>query len=210
MRPPAVRRQARAQALLEPVNIAGRHGGEDRGDARAQQAGRPDVVEIGEAAPHRNFPRFDLLKTGIRPQAAQRIHARRVGAWRTHGRKTHGAHLGLHRLHGETAARQIPQIGRDRAAGANHPHHLGDAFRRIGHEEKHQRHDRHIEPVFGKRQRHGVALLEMRHARGGTCACEGKLGLRRVNALNFGRRAALDDQFSKGAIAAADVDPPQA
>jgi hypothetical protein len=64
--------------------------------------------------------------------------------------------------------------------------------------------------VFGKRQRHGVALLELRNARRGARACEGKLALRRIDALNFNRCAALDDQFSEGAVAAADVDPPQA
>ena len=108
----------------------------------------------------------------------------------------------------KSVAKNVPHIGRDRAARANHPHHLGDALGRIGNEEDHQRHNGCIEPVFGEWKRHGVALSELRHTCKGSCARKGELPLRRIDPLNLGWRTPFDEQLGEGAIAAADVDPP--
>ena len=48
-----------------------------------------------------------------------------------------------------------------------------------------------------------------------TCAAgrvraKGELRLGRIDPLNLGRRAPLDEQFGEGAVAAADIDPSQA
>jgi hypothetical protein len=117
------------------------------------------------------------------------------------------AHLGLDRFQRKSAAQHVPRIGRDHAAGANHPHHLGDAFGRIGNEENHQRHNGCIEPVFGEGKRHRVALAELRQACRGSCARESKLPFGRIDALNFSWRASLDQELGEGAVSAANIDP---
>lgn len=103
-----------------------------------------------------------------------------------------------------------PRIGRDRAARANHTHHLGNASGWVGNEENHQRHDGGIEPVLGKRKRRCVALVKRCATRRGPGAREGELRLGRINSLNFGRRASLDQQLCEGTVAATDIDPSQA
>ena len=124
--------------------------------------------------------------------------------------EAHCAHFRLDRFQRRSAAQHIPRIGGDCAAGANHAHHLGNASGRVRNEENHQRHDSGIEPVLGKRKRHRVALVKRCATRRGSGAREGELRLGRINSLNFGRRASLDEQLREGTVAATDIDPSQA
>ena len=78
-----------------------------------------------------------------------------------------------------------------------------------GHEEDHQRHDRCVERVVGERQCHRIALTKLRDTRRGSRASERELRLGRIDPVDRGGRAALDEHFSKGAVAAADVEPSQ-
>jgi hypothetical protein len=54
---------------------------------------------------------------------------------------------------------------RSQSARANDACHLGDALRRLGREENHQRHDGGVEAAVRERQRHGIALAKFRDAR---------------------------------------------
>jgi hypothetical protein len=118
--------------------------------------------------------------------------------------------FGLNRGDRGFAAKNIPYVCRDRAAGTDHPCHLGDAFGRIRNEEDDQRHDGGIEPVAVEGQCHGVALEKCRAARRRPRAGKSELCFGRIDPLRFGRRASLDEQLGESAIAAADIDPSQA
>ena len=111
----------------------------------------------------------------------------------------------------KAAAEDVPRIGRDAAARADHARHLGDALRRIGNEEDHQRHDRGVERVVGEGQRHRVAVTELA-PRVPRAACARRRAAPRDGSMpcTDGRRAALDEQLGERAVAAADVDPAQA
>ena len=111
---------------------------------------------------------------------------------------------------GKSPFEHIPRIRRDRSAGANHPHHFGDALGRLGNEEDHQRHRRGIEAVVGEWQRHRVAQMKRCVARAGAAACEHELRFGRIDPLRLRGCAALHQQLGEGAAAAADVQPSQA
>ena len=119
-------------------------------------------------------------------------------------------HLDPDRFQRKTASAYVPSVSRDRAAWAHNAHHLSNALGRIGNEENHQRHGGRVESIIRDRKRHGVAAIEFGQTRRRPRARKGELGLGWINALDFNRCASFDEQFAERAIAAADVDPPQA
>ncbi len=159
---------------------------------------------------HGDFFRFEIEKPRARPQFAQHVDARCILARRAHRFETHGTHLCAERLHRKSAAVHVPGIGRNEAARLDHARHLGNAFVRLRNEENHQRHRRHIEFVVGKRQRHRIAFMELRDGSAWPAARKTELRRRRIDAMHFGGRAPLDQQFGEGAVAATDIDKPQA
>ena len=67
--------------------------------------------------------------------------------------------------------------------GREHARHFGKPLRGIGHEEDHQRHDGDVEACIRERQRHRVALPELREPRSGPGARECELSFRGIDAL---------------------------
>ena len=108
------------------------------------------------------------------------------------------------------AVEPVPRVGGDDGARGDDPYHFSDALGRIGHEENHQRHDGHVERVVGERLSHRVALTKLCAPRRGSRASKGELRLGRIDSIDRHGRAAIDDHFRKGAVAAADVEPAQA
>src|ERR1700738_1419619 len=66
--PCLIRWQARVNPCLEPLGIARREGGDDRAYVSRLQAGRPEIIEIGECPLHRDLPRFDRIEARRGPQ----------------------------------------------------------------------------------------------------------------------------------------------
>lgn len=60
-----------------------------------------------------------------------------------------------------------------------------------------------------ERQRHRVALLKFCQPRRRSLTRKNKLSRRGVDPLNLSWRKSINDELSKGAVAAADVDPAQ-
>jgi hypothetical protein len=118
-------------------------------------------------------------------------------------------HLDPDRLQGKTTAGNIPSISRDHPARAHNPHHLSDALGRMGHEET-QCHGGCVVRVIRDGERHRIAMAEFGQARRRPRARKSNLGLGWINATDLGCGAPLDEMFSEGAVAAADIDPLQA
>ena len=107
---------------------------------RILAASRPTVQKSSKSE---NVRRTVICRVSIasRPDlstSSARLPSEMHRARGEHRIKAHCAHFGLDRVQRKSATQYIPRIGRDHATRANHPHHLCDAFGRIGNEEYHQ------------------------------------------------------------------------
>src|SRR4029077_1227766 len=96
--PCLIRWQARVNPRLEPLGIARGDGGDDRTYVSRHQAGRPEIIEIGECPQHRDLARFDRIEACSGPQIPQGFHPRCAEAWGEQGLEAHRAHLCMDRL----------------------------------------------------------------------------------------------------------------
>ena len=69
--PGLIRWQARVNPRLEPRGIARGDGGDDRAYVSRLQAGRPEIIEIGECPQYCDLPRFDRIEARSGPQIPQ-------------------------------------------------------------------------------------------------------------------------------------------
>ena len=174
--------------------------------------GRPVVGEIGKRPLHGDLP-ASRRPPDPHPSTspAGRPSATLQGSAASEPRRTIPRISTPQRVVGKSIAQHVPRIGRDaRSARADHSRHLGNPLGRGGNEEDHQRHDRGVERIVGKRERHRIALMKPRLPRRDSRAGKGELLCGRVDPLDRDGRAPLDEPFGKGTVAATDVQPSQA
>ena len=104
--------------------------------------------------------------------------------------------------------RQVPNVGRHRAAGADDAPHFGDGAAGVVNKDDHQRHYRDVKAGRGEGQGGGIAFVQL-YVFAQAVAGMGEHRGRAVNAVQFRRGGTFGEQRGKGTTAAADIEPAQ-
>src|SRR4029078_7531155 len=123
-----------AHARFETTNIGKRHHRERRTETLcAQTSDLPKFFEVRESPLYGYLSCFDCFQACSSPQVTHYFNSRRVNTRRVHKFKSHLAQLNAERFQRETAAQNVPSVGRDHAARTHHPRHLCNTSSGIGH-----------------------------------------------------------------------------